>query len=192
MLSDKTKSHAFLLLKIMLFAVTAGYIIYRLFFYEQNAGIPAKWGFPLSFFSLLLVCLTLGGMLLNWGLETLKWRMLYSKVARIGMGEAWKGVLSGSAVSMWMPNRMGDYLGRILYLPGNHYGKAVICSAMGSMAQFGVTLLFGLAGMAWWVMSDQSSGNTVWLPALVAAVVFVVLSCIYLFLPVFIHWRLLI
>ncbi len=183
--SNSLKRTGFLLIKIVLFAATTAYILYRLFLNGDNAA-HQNWVFPMTGISWLLALVVTGAMVLNWFMETVKWQLLYNKVATITRSDAWKGVLSGTAISIWMPNRMGDYFGRMLYLPGNHYGKAVICSAMGSMAQFVVTLLFGLAGLAFWLLSEIAATGNIWLPAIAAALIFCILATIYVFLPVFV------
>jgi hypothetical protein len=172
----------FVALKASLFGISAGYILYRLFGSNNNhllanltdvvsgaapqysvaasemvvsGGIMSEFTIPAA----LLILLVIFGMLLNWGFETVKWRFLYNKVSHMSLKNAWKGVLSGTAVSMWMPNRMGDYLGRILYLPGQHYGKAIVCSILGSMSQFLATLIFGLTGLVWWLFASAKGGS---------------------------------
>ena len=51
---------------------------------------------------------------LNWGLEARKWQVLLKPIQQINFFRAYKSVLSGLALSLNTPNRMGEYGGRIL------------------------------------------------------------------------------
>ncbi|RYY96353.1 MAG: hypothetical protein EOO11_13665, partial [Chitinophagaceae bacterium] len=57
-----------------------------------------------------------GLMGVNWGLEAAKWRLLVAPVQPVGFWNALRAVLSGVSFSVTMPNRIGEYLGRMLYI----------------------------------------------------------------------------
>jgi hypothetical protein len=61
--------------------------------------------------------------------------------------EAFKAVLSGVSFSVTMPNRIGEYLGRMMYLPEGNRLKAISVTLVGSLAQMVATLFFGLIGL---------------------------------------------
>lgn len=126
--------------------LTLGYVAYQMLFVAD----------PLSFFKHFqvfdpifgfLLFLVLVGVVANWGSEVLKWKFLYSRIYGISKVQALKGVLSGCAISIWMPNRTGDYLGRIMFLPGRYYGKAVVASVFGNLVQLFVTVLAGFLAL---------------------------------------------
>ena len=94
------------------------------------------------FISLLVIV----GLLLpvNQFLEIVKWKYLISKLEKISFWSATKAVLTGISVSMFMPNRVGDYLGRVFVLKKADRLQAVLVTMLGSMAQLLSTVLFGL------------------------------------------------
>ena len=92
-------------------------------------------------FSYLLALTVL--MLCNWGLEAVKWRILVAPVQRISFGQSFKAVLSGVSFSISTPNRIGEYLGRMLYLPEGKRLKIIALTLVGSLAQLLVTLWAG-------------------------------------------------
>jgi uncharacterized membrane protein YbhN (UPF0104 family) len=93
------------------------------------------------------VVLVFGLMFLNWGLEAMKWQYLLKPLEKITFLNALKAVFSGVTVSIFMPNRIGEFAGRIFYLEKADKIKATIKNFIGSIAQLSITLLCGLAAI---------------------------------------------
>ncbi len=93
----------------------------------------------------LLLCAIL--MVINWGLETVKWKIAVKGIQPVSFLTAFKAVLSGVSFSISTINRMGEYFGRVLYMKeGNRVSTAaltIICS----MSQLITTLFFGWFGI---------------------------------------------
>ena len=75
----------------------------------------------------VLLALVLVLMLLNWGLEATKWKFLLRKIEIITFTKAMKSIFAGACVSIFTPNRLGEFGGRIFYLkPSNRvYGVMI-------------------------------------------------------------------
>ena len=86
-------------------------------------------------------------MLVNWTIETFKWKLAVQKIQRVGFFTAFKAVLSGVSFSVTTPNRVGEYLGRVLYMDEGNRIKAISLTIAGSMSQLLVTLLMGFGGL---------------------------------------------
>lgn len=86
-------------------------------------------------------------MIINWSLETMKWKLCVKPVQPIGFFTAFKAVLSGVSFSVSTPNRVGEYLGRILYMDEGNRMKAISLTITGSMSQLIITLLMGVTGL---------------------------------------------
>ena len=86
-------------------------------------------------------------MPLNWGLEARKWQLALRPVGGIAYRDALKAVFTGAAVACFTPNRMGEYLGRILYVREGRRMKAIGLTIVSSMAQLMITLAVGLLGI---------------------------------------------
>ena len=101
---------------------------------------------------------------LNWGLEAWKWKISIAPVTRISFWQAFKATLSGVTFSVSMPNRVGEYLGRVLYLPEGFRLKTISVTIVGSFAQLLITLIAGLAGLLVLRMELQASfpGIFIW------------------------------
>ena len=82
-------------------------------------------------------------MLVNWGIEAVKWQLLVSAVHPMRFITAFEAVLSGVSFSVTTPNRIGDYLGRMLYMPDGKRLKIISLTLVGSVSQLLVTLVAG-------------------------------------------------
>lgn len=94
-------------------------------------------------FLILIVLL----MIVNWGLEAWKWKLSVEMVHPVKFSQAFKAILSGVSFSVTMPNRIGDYFGRILYLPEGKRLKVISLTVIGSLSQLLVTLGAGSIGL---------------------------------------------
>ena len=95
----------------------------------------------------LVIGLVVLMMLLNWFLESLKWRFLISKIERVTIKRSVRAIFSGITVSAFTPNRVGEYAGRVFCLDKGDRIQAVLITVIGSMAQLITTIIFGLIGV---------------------------------------------
>ena len=102
-----------------------------------------------SFQSVQIIYLLIATLLIfvNWGLEAQKWKLSVASIQRISFMQAFKAVLSGVTFSVSMPNRVGEYLGRVLYLPEGSRLKTISVTLVGSFAQLLTTLSAGVVGL---------------------------------------------
>lgn len=84
---------------------------------------------------------------LNWLLEGFKWKLLASKVEKISLFTAVKAVLAGLASSLVTPFRLGDPVGKVLFLHEGHRVEGAMLSVIGSLTQLVVTILAGFLAM---------------------------------------------
>jgi hypothetical protein len=83
----------------------------------------------------------------NWSLETLKWQLFLRIYARISFFRALAAVLSGLVFSLFTPNRVGEYAGRLLLLPPGLIWGVTISSLLGSWSQWVILLAAGIPGV---------------------------------------------
>ena len=94
--------------------------------------------------------------LVNWGIEARKWQVLLKPIQSIRYLRAYRSVLSGLALSLNTPNRMGEYGGRILYVKEGSRLKAISLSIAGSISQLIITLLLGCGGLIYLLYFQNS------------------------------------
>lgn len=86
-------------------------------------------------------------MPLNWGLEAVKWRMLISYVERVSFMNAVLSVFTGITMSLFTPNRIGEFFARLLTLKKAPVMKGAFLTITGSLSQLMTTLLFGMLSL---------------------------------------------
>lgn len=82
-------------------------------------------------------------MVLNWGIEAVKWRGLVRDVERPGLGRSFLAVIAGTSIGLVTPNRVGEFAGRVLFLRPEHRVQGSFATLLGSIAQFVITVLGG-------------------------------------------------
>ena len=137
-----------LLIQLAIFASTYLFIYHQVF---QKGDIPgllvslenfmAEPGFKNG---LLLVGLM---MIVNWSLEALKWKYLIGKVEVVSFFNAFQAVLTGISVSSVIPNRVGEFFGRIYILKTASRIEGILITLVGSMSQLLITVIAGSAAM---------------------------------------------
>lgn len=100
---------------------------------------------------IMYLCVVMVLMAVNWTLEAVKWRMLLKNTERFTLWESLQSVLTGVAVSMITPNRIGEYMGRILYLKNVHKLQGITVTIVGSFAQLMITAYLGLVGLVYYL-----------------------------------------
>ena len=85
-------------------------------------------------------------MFVNWSLEARKWQLSVQRVERLSFGHAFRAILSGVSFSVTLPNRIGEYAGRLLYLQEGRRLRSVSLTIVGSISQLLVTISCGISG----------------------------------------------
>ena len=142
-------------------------------------------------------------MLLNWSLESLKWQLLVRRVEKVPFLLAFQSVLTGVTVSIFTPNRTGEFFGRAFFLKRGDPVKASFLSIFGSLSQLLVTVLTGSVALLF-VYRDflpSVEGLSSWVnPGIIAGIILFdcALIAVYLKVPFFTgilrrfvrgHWR---
>lgn len=85
-------------------------------------------------------------MPVNWGIEARKWQLALRPVGGIPYRDAFRAVFTGATFACFTPNRMGEYLGRMLYVEEGRRISSISLTIVCSVAQLLITLALGLAG----------------------------------------------
>lgn len=96
-------------------------------------------------------------MFLNWGIEARKWQLSLKGLYQITFIRSLKAVFTGTTMAFFTPNRIGEYLGRILFIPEGKRIQAISLTIVCSIAQLLVTLIAGIFGMIY--MKQYIPGN---------------------------------
>ncbi len=160
------------LLCSLLFLLLTGYVIYRQivkqpdWILHQNMVVNS-WKSPMFWLALLL-------MPLNWGLETLKWMRLMKPLESLSFGKAARAVLAGCSVTMFTPNRVGEYGGRMLFIRTENRIPSISVTMIGGMNQLIITCWLGLMALPFFYTQVDlpiNSALQIWMQSLGWAVV---------------------
>jgi hypothetical protein len=105
-------------------------------FREILSGLPAA-----EIITVISIVLLL--MLLNWGLEALKWKRLLSQVEKLSIWRAIESVFCGLTWAVFTPNRIGEYGGRVFFLSPKRRVIGIVAMAVGNIGQMVLTNVFG-------------------------------------------------
>lgn len=117
------------------------YIIYQLSRFKQSEIIIDYSDIYIWLPVLLLL------MLMNWGIEAVKWKILINPVFLVTYWESFKAVLSGISVAIFTPARIGEFAGKIIHLPESLRLKGFMVSIAGNISQWMVTLIMGITAV---------------------------------------------
>ncbi len=101
-----------------------------------------------------LLILTIALTFVNWGFESLKWKSLIDKIEKISFLTAYKAILSGVTVSIFTPNRVGEYAGRIFHLEKADRINAVLITMVCGVAQLLVTIFAGIIALSFFAPTN--------------------------------------
>jgi hypothetical protein len=88
-------------------------------------------------------------MFANWLVECLKWQHLTRYLAPVSLWEAIEGVFCGLTWAIFTPNRLGEYGGRVMFLPPRKRIHGVFAMAVGSFGQNVITNVLGASATVW-------------------------------------------
>ena len=141
----KPSKIAFFILKILIGITLLYFIISKIIEVVKNPDIQSitlsnHW---LVYFSITL-CLTL----LNWAIEAKKWQILVRSTQTLSFKQAYGSVLAGLSTGLVTPNRIGNFIGRNVYLNKTEKVQGIYKTQLGNLAQFLTSMLLGVIGFA--------------------------------------------
>ncbi len=149
---------------------------------KDSFGSPMLWN--------LVITVLL--MFVNWSIESIKWKISVKQVQQVSFSKALQAVVSGVSFSIIAPNRMGEYLGRVLYMDDGNRLKTISITIAGSISQLIITLTMGCAGLI--ILQDAIVAkhliSPMWMRVILYGVMaaIAVLTLFYFRLPWLVGW----
>ncbi|MCK9422239.1 MAG: flippase-like domain-containing protein [Bacteroidales bacterium] len=145
---SKVRKLANLALQLLILGVTYAFIYKQVFLkndipsmIKNFEGELSKPGFT---YGLILVIFL---MLVNWGIEAWKWKLLIGKIETISFLKSFQAVLTGVSISSFTPNRIGDFFARVFILQKASHIEGILITILGSISQLLITILAGSAAL---------------------------------------------
>jgi uncharacterized membrane protein YbhN (UPF0104 family) len=127
-----------------------GVLWYELFRRNDLDQMWAEFKTHLHGANWFLLLAVVGLMPLNWLTETEKWfRFVRPYDTQLTRRKATQAVLAGVSISLFTPNRVGEYGGRILWVQPAHHWRAILTNLVCNLGQFLVLLGAGVPGAAY-------------------------------------------
>jgi uncharacterized membrane protein YbhN (UPF0104 family) len=131
-------------------------------------------------------------MFVNWSIEAIKWKIAIRPVQSVSFLKAFRAILSGVSFTVIMPNRVGEYLGRVLYMDDGNRLKTISVTIVSSISQLIITLLMGCLGWLFMqpVIEEKQLVSSPWSQVILYGMiaVIIVLTLFYFRLSWIIRW----
>lgn len=123
-----------------LFAVFA-FLWNEIAYSKQTYSLLSVTGNPAA---MLMLTIVMCAVPLNWYIESVKWRCLMNTPDfAFSSADAFKSTLAGAAASTLLPNRIGESIGRVFWLPDHLKLPGAVQSGLAGISQLCITLAGG-------------------------------------------------
>lgn len=116
--------------------------------------------------------------LINYSFEAYKWKVIMMPIERISYWQSMKGVFSGVLFSLFTPGRIGEFAGRIYFLPKNRKLDGIAVSLINSISQNLSIFFLGLIGMVGLIKLNFIHNQMIMSSATILAVTLLVIGLI--------------
>ncbi len=120
-------------------------------------------------------------MIVNWVLESLKWKYITRDIQPMSAWQAIEAVFCGLTWAIFTPNRLGEYAGRVLFLPNRKRVYGVFAMAVGSYGQNVITNVVGLISVVWFLNTFLHLPALIYWGILLGATIFTLFIAIVYF-----------
>lgn len=128
-------------------------LIFIYFEYLKKGDNLKQFEHLLSTLNIVYVTITLTSvfllMLVNWLLESMKWQYLAKHLLNISLWQSIEGVFCGLTWAIFTPNRVGEFGGRLMFLPPRKRIHGFFAMAVGAFGQLAATLILGIISTLW-------------------------------------------
>lgn len=134
------------IIKLTIIIASYGFIIIKLYHYNENSNIVEQF-YKFTYYKFFIFIIVLLLMIVNWSIESVKWRLLVSRLEKISFLTSFKAVLSGVTVSIFTPNRVGEFGGRIFVLENKNRISGIFATIVGGLSQLIITIVAGIISL---------------------------------------------
>lgn len=153
-MNKKTKLSKYLNVTVNIIVLVASYF-YIVYLFKKKSidfNLPSSTFEHLSSFTVISICVLILIMtFMNWFLEAIKWKILINSIQTISYKTAFTSVLIGLFTSVFIPNRTGEWVGRIFSIQSENKGAIFVHTMLGNIIQYSITLVLGLTAAVYYV-----------------------------------------
>lgn len=141
---------------------------------ELSAQLLSWLHQPLIIFVLVASCFL---MPINWGIESYKWKLITQQVESIPYTTALKSVFMGICLGNIAPGRAMEFLGKIYFFKSQNKPSVTILHFINGMFQMLITVLVGIAAIAYKFQLVHSSAQLVY-SIIIFGIVLIIFFCL--------------
>lgn len=134
-------------LKLLVFILTVVILYNELFLKDDLQSLWNHFQSGLLEINYLWLILGLSIVVLNWGSETLKWKVLIADYEKVKTFTALKAVLAGVFLGFFTPNRLGEFAGRLVYVKTKRKTEVALLTVAGNILHMHLILHVGFASI---------------------------------------------
>jgi Large-conductance mechanosensitive channel len=171
------------ILKWAIVIVSVCFLTYKLITFNQYNQLFNQWKqMPLSQLWWLVIVVAI--MPFNWILEAIKWEMLTHNIEKISLKNAIKAVLAGISTGFFTPNRVGELVGRVLYMQTENRKAGITLSLVNSLTQNLIMAIIGVPASLIYFYYNTNMLKFDYANFLFSLLAFIIIACIvYFYLP---------
>jgi len=130
---------------------------------------------------ILVMSLVLLLMLVNWGIEAIKWKQLVSSIEKITLWKSVESVFCGLTLAVFTPNRLGEYGGRVFFLSPKRRIIGIVAMTVGNIGQMVLTNVFGIIALCMFIYRFSPLDEGLFLALCALSVAFCLFFIIFYF-----------
>ena len=122
------------------------FVLYHLITRLQKISVNDVSGLEIVNPSYIIFAIIL--VVFNWGIEWMKWYLTVNKIGySSSKSRILQSLMAGISTGLITPNRIGNFIGRILYFKPKERVLLVLGTLYGNLSQFLATVFFGMIGL---------------------------------------------
>ena len=114
--------------------------------------------------------------IMNLLVEAKKWNFLQKKLAPTTLSISLRGVLAGIAVSLFLPNRSGEFIGKALIGDKKHFAQSSALAIAGSLSQLFVTIAIGSPILIFHLSKSNQLFSQPWVLFILSLILLIILT----------------
>lgn len=135
----KIRKTLLIVFKLTLFVLVSYFLFLQIRKIQLSDWTNVKLEHPLWLFFVVLL------FFVNWGLELLKWKLILNiNQIPYSVKQIYQSLIAGISTGLATPNRLGNFIGRIVYFKGKNRAQIIMGTLYGNFSQFLATLLLGV------------------------------------------------
>ncbi|HSH50135.1 MAG TPA: lysylphosphatidylglycerol synthase domain-containing protein [Bacteroidales bacterium] len=135
------------LISIIIIVLSYGFIYHKLKNHEALKNFTIQ-DFKITRLQITFVAILFIGMILNWSIEAIKWKVLVKKITQIHFLKSLQIIIASITIGIFTPNRIGEIAGRAYFLEKGKRTYGLLVAGIGSFAQLTATVIMGLIGFS--------------------------------------------